>query len=323
MNFLSFNVRGIGGMEKQRWVKNLKSKHGISFMAIQETKVSSVSSDAVAGFWGNRSFGFESVDSVGLSGGLLCIWDLSVFRLSSVVKNRNFLQITGQLTGSGLLLSFINVYAPQSVVAKKSLWDELSQVISAWDGLCVMTGDFNAVRFREERKNCSFKSTCASNFNNFIFDAGLFEYNMRGSKFTFSSPDGRKQSKLDRFLVNSGFFSSWPEASVVAESSFLSDHCPIILKTELTNFGPKPFRLFDSWYDLSGFREVVASALMKDPGVSGPPDIRFMRKLGILRADVEKELGSSVCGLGGPRGYSGDLVGQESYRRRGVDPYRK
>ncbi|KAJ0780408.1 putative RNA-directed DNA polymerase [Helianthus annuus] len=106
-------------------------------------------------------------------------------------------------------------------------------------------------------------------------------------KFTFSAADGSKQSKLDRFLVNSGFFNAWPEADVEAVSSFLSDHCAIILKTELANFGPKPFRIFDSWFDKPGFSEVVNSALNKDPGISGPSDVRLMRKLGILRSELK------------------------------------
>ncbi|XP_035830908.1 uncharacterized protein LOC118480263 [Helianthus annuus] len=110
---------------------------------------------------------------------------------------------------------------------------------------------------------------------------------MRGSKFTYSASDGRKQSKLDRFLVNSSFFNKWPEGDVVAVPSFLSDHSAIILKTDLSNFGPKPFRIFDSWFDKPGFCEVVQSALSKDPGIRGPPDVRLMRKLGILRSELK------------------------------------
>ncbi|XP_021993671.1 uncharacterized protein LOC110890376 [Helianthus annuus] len=98
----------------------------------------------------------------------------------------------------------------------------------------------------------------------------------------------RKQSKLDRFLVNSSFFNVWPEADVEAVSTFLSDHCPIILKTELSNFGPKSFRIFNSWYDKPGFYDTVVSALSKDPGVNGPPDICLLKKLGFLRAELKK-----------------------------------
>ncbi|XP_022007517.1 uncharacterized protein LOC110906730 [Helianthus annuus] len=39
MNFLSLNIRGLRGGEKEAWVKDIKSKHGLNFLALQETKV--------------------------------------------------------------------------------------------------------------------------------------------------------------------------------------------------------------------------------------------------------------------------------------------
>ncbi|XP_021991435.1 uncharacterized protein LOC110888201 [Helianthus annuus] len=74
MNFLSLNVRGLGGLDKKGWVKNLRSKHGIHFVAFQETKKDSVRVSDVAGFWGNKKFGMDSVDSVGFSGGMICLF---------------------------------------------------------------------------------------------------------------------------------------------------------------------------------------------------------------------------------------------------------
>ncbi|KAJ0454037.1 putative RNA-directed DNA polymerase [Helianthus annuus] len=277
----------LGVSEKQRWVKELKLKHGIGFMALQESKRESISPADLAGFWGSRNFAFDSVDSAGYSGGLVCLWDVARFSVSSVVKNRNYLLIRGKLVGSDSVLNVLNVYAPQGVPAKKILWDELVQLISISDGFWVVLGDFNAVRFREEKKNCEFKVTCASNFNSFIFEAGLLEYNMRGRKFTYSSSIGNKHSKLDRFLVNAEFFNKWPDASVEAVSTFLSDHCSLIMKTAAENFGPRPFRIFDSWFDKSGFSEVVSKVLKKDEGWSGPPDSCLMRKLCVLRAELK------------------------------------
>ncbi|KAJ0582905.1 putative RNA-directed DNA polymerase [Helianthus annuus] len=256
-------------------------------LGVSETKKEKVSVEDIAGYWGSKSFGFDSVDSVGLSGGLACVWDSSRFHMTRVVKKRNFMIVEGKMAGYGYALNVINVYAPQSVVAKKQLWDDLSQVVTENNGFWVVMGDFNAVRFREEKMNCAFKQLCASNFNNFIFDTGLIEYNMRGRKFTYSSANGRKHSKLDRFLVNASFFNSWPEASVEAISSFHSDHSPIILKSAEVNFGARPFRVFDSWFDKPGFKEAVSNGLSKDFGQFGPADSRLMRKLCYLRADLK------------------------------------
>ncbi|XP_022001404.1 uncharacterized protein LOC110898836 [Helianthus annuus] len=288
MNFLSFNVRGLGGEEKQGWVRSLRAKNGINFLALGESKKSSVTIGDISGFWGSGIFDFASVDSVGFSGGLVCLWDNSMFKQTSVSKNWNFLLIRGSIVGSGVVLNVLNVYAPQSVHAKKLLWDELAWVIAETDGFWVVTGDFNVVRHREEKRNCAFKQACANNFNSFIYEAGLVEYNMSGRKFTCSSNNGRKLSKLDRFLVCSGFFNVWPEASVVALSCYFSDQCPIILKSVAANFGARPFRIFDSWFGKQGFDDVVVSTLSGPSCPHGLHDLALSKKLGVLRVKLKE-----------------------------------
>ncbi|XP_022041195.1 uncharacterized protein LOC110943769 [Helianthus annuus] len=206
MNFLSFNIRGIGGAEKPGWLKKVKSDFGIHFLSLHETKKQGVSVLDVSGYWGNKSFSLESVDAEGLSGGLVCMWDKSVFSQTGVNRNRNFLHVRGKLSGSSEVVNVLNVCAHQGVSAKKSLWDMISQLIAEHDGFWIVSGDFNAVRYSEEKKNCGFKQNCANNFNSFIFDSGLLEYNLIGRKFTYSKENGRKMSKLDRFLVNHSFF---------------------------------------------------------------------------------------------------------------------
>lgn len=37
----------------------------------------------------------------------------------------------------------------------------------------------------------------------------------------------------------------------------LSDHCPIILKEKILNWGPKPFRVFNGWNEIPGYVEFV------------------------------------------------------------------
>ncbi|GJX96354.1 cysteine-rich receptor-like protein kinase [Tanacetum coccineum] len=66
-----------------------------------------------------------------------------------------------------------------------------------------------------------------------------------GQKFTRTSDDGLKFSKLDRFLVSEGFKNKWGNLSTVALDRKLSDHCPIVLKDMDVDFGPKPFRVFN------------------------------------------------------------------------------
>ncbi|XP_022004046.1 uncharacterized protein LOC110901533 [Helianthus annuus] len=283
MNLLSLNIRGIGGSNKSSWVKKMISEHGVSFLSLQESKSSSVSRYDIAKLWGNNDFGLDFVESVGQSGGLICVWDEKLFRQTGGSRNMNYLYIRGSLVGCSSPVNVLNVYAPQGVSAKKILWEELKLVIDSFEGLCVISGDFNAVRFREEKRNCSFKQNCDNNFNDFIFDSGLIEYNMRGRVFTFYSDNRNKLSKLDRFLVNSEFFNSWPTTCCRVLPRLWSDHNPIFLVCQSKNFGPRPFRNFNSWFGKNVFDEVVTKAVSEFNSVEISPDLVFIKKLSFIR----------------------------------------
>ncbi|GKD89234.1 hypothetical protein Tco_1364741 [Tanacetum coccineum] len=78
---------GFGGFEislghktKKEWVKELNYKHRINFLALQETKMDCISHMDVKSLWGNSNFGFVASDSLGNSGGILCIWEASIFK---------------------------------------------------------------------------------------------------------------------------------------------------------------------------------------------------------------------------------------------------
>ncbi|PWA41586.1 hypothetical protein CTI12_AA459190 [Artemisia annua] len=81
----------------------------------------------------------------------------------------------------------------------------------------------------------------------FINRAELFDIPMSGRKFTRMNKFGTKLSKIDRILVSHHFITKWPNAQVLALQRELSDHCPLVLKTHSVDFGPIPFKFFNSW----------------------------------------------------------------------------
>ncbi|XP_021980305.1 uncharacterized protein LOC110876438 [Helianthus annuus] len=184
MNFLSINARGIGGPVKEGWIKGLKQQNKVDFLMIQETKLTDLTKLNVVKFWGKQDFGVEGVEATGLSGGLMCIWDKRIFKVTSHVKNRNFLLVSGIIKGSQQKINIINVYAPQKTTDKLSLWNKIREVMIGVEGMWVIAEEFNAVRNQDERKNSSFKNACVRNFNDFIFEGDLMEYDLKGRKYT-------------------------------------------------------------------------------------------------------------------------------------------
>ncbi|KAJ0826227.1 putative RNA-directed DNA polymerase [Helianthus annuus] len=255
--------------------------------AIQETKAEDLSNFNFEKIWGNKKYGMEFVGSVGNSGGILSLWNSGIFELETSIKRRNLLALRGKLKGSGEVINIINVYAPQSSAAKSDLWKEILVILGGWDGCWVMVGDFNAVRDASERKNSGFKAACAKNFNEFIAQANLLEFDMKGFRFTCSRENGKKPSKLDRIMVCSEFFNRWSSVVLRALSFLYSDHCPLILEVGDKNFGPKPFRVFDVWMGKDGFCEAVELAASSS-SISGPPDRRLTEKFANIRRALKE-----------------------------------
>ncbi|GJT19173.1 putative ribonuclease H-like domain-containing protein [Tanacetum coccineum] len=128
--------------------------------------------------WGNLAFDHALSPSVGNSGGILCVWDSSIF-----IKNM-------------------------------------------WDGEVVILEDFNEVWSEQERFGSSFNSPGANAFNNFIATSGLIDLPLGDRK--------------------------------------LSDHRPIIMCELNLDYGPTPFRIFHSWFNLEGFDSFVEDSWHED-----------------------------------------------------------
>ncbi|XP_035830800.1 uncharacterized protein LOC118480187 [Helianthus annuus] len=150
-------------------------------------------------------------------------------------------------------------------------------------------GDFNDVRDVSERMNSEFVVANAEAFNQFILSAGLVEYNMGGGNFMYISDNGKKLSKLDRFLVCLGFRERWPNAMVLALAREASDHRPIVLSTVQSDFGQIPFGFFNSWFEYSGFLEHVLQKC-GEFNFLGPADLAVAIKLRYLKNNIKSWL---------------------------------
>ncbi|GJR10947.1 RNA-directed DNA polymerase, eukaryota [Tanacetum coccineum] len=183
--------------------------------------------------WGNSNYQFISSDSNGSSGGILCVWEASVFKKDNATVSDNFIAIYGTWLPSNSKILFVVVYAPQQLSMKRSLWDYIASLLRRWNGESIVMGDFNDVRCKEERLGSLFNPLGARLFNKFIKSSGLVEVKLEGYSFTWSHPSASKMSKLDRFLVTEGMLSVFPSMSAICLDRHLSDHRPILLHEAL------------------------------------------------------------------------------------------
>ncbi|GJU36876.1 RNA-directed DNA polymerase, eukaryota, reverse transcriptase zinc-binding domain protein [Tanacetum coccineum] len=273
---------------KKDWVKELCVRNKVNFMALQETKMENIELFSVKMCWGNFAFDYVHSDSVGNSGGILCVWDPNSFRKRNATVNDYFVMIRGVwcLTGNDLLI--IAVYAPHDCRDKQMLWDYLTYEIGKWKGEVVIMGDFNEVRYKSDRFGSVFNVQGANVFNSFITNAGLEEVPLGGSAFTWCHKSASKMSKLDRFLVSENLLYSCPHINAITLERYLSDHRPILLREASFDYGPTPFRYFHYWNEMEGFNKVVEDAWREGPCDKTNAMLNMMMKLKFLKAKIRE-----------------------------------
>ncbi|GJT99341.1 RNA-directed DNA polymerase, eukaryota [Tanacetum coccineum] len=164
--------------------------------------MSTVSHMDVKYLWGNSNYDYVCSDSLGSSGGILCMWEASIFKKDNVTISDNFIAIYGTWLPSNSKILFVVIYAPQQASCKRNLWDYISTIVGRWNGESIVMGDFNEVRSSDERRGSCLYPYSARYFDRFISNSGLVDDTLEGYAFTWSHPSASKLSKLDRFLVS-------------------------------------------------------------------------------------------------------------------------
>nr|GEY71683.1 RNA-directed DNA polymerase, eukaryota [Tanacetum cinerariifolium] len=300
---------GLGYKTKKEWIKELNTKHNVNFLALQETKTTRVTHMDVKFKWGNSNYQYVSSDSVASSGGILCVWEPSVFKKDYVMISDNFIAIYGTWLPSNSKILFVAIYAPQQASLKRVLWDYVSILLGRWNGEAIIMRNFNEARSEDERRGSVFNPSSARTFNHFISSSGLVDVKLEGYAFTWSHPLASKMSKLDRFLVSEGILSLFPSITAICLDRHLSDHRPILLCEVHTDFGPIPFRFYHSWFSLDGFDDMAEHAWNSFSRSDANGMIRFKKKLEDLKIIIRKWVKDKKLQMSGARSSIKNVLG--------------
>jgi hypothetical protein len=229
-----FNVRGLGGSIKKRKVRDLVFKNQIDFLAIQETKLETVSDSLCYSLWGSQDCCWAYLPSIGSSGGILSVWRKSMSSLLFSFIGEGYVGVCLEWGVERHICFVVNVYAKCDLVAKRSLWEALrSSKLRFGSGLWCILGDFNSVVCGEERRGVNNESTLTTDmreFGGFIEGMGLVDLPLLGRRYTWFHPSGRAISRIDRVLVSPEWLQCWGQSSLWILPRDVSDHCPLLLK---------------------------------------------------------------------------------------------
>ncbi|GAU48539.1 hypothetical protein TSUD_282910 [Trifolium subterraneum] len=94
-------------------------------------------------------------------------------------------------------------------------------------------------------------------FGGFIDGMGLVDLPLLGRRYTWFHPSGRAISRIDRVLVSLKWLQCWGQSSLWILPRDVSDHCPLLLKRNGYDWGPKPFRFNNAWLEHKDFNKLV------------------------------------------------------------------
>ena len=111
-NILCWNVRGLNSDAKQLALTNAISSSGCAVICLQETKMASFDNAFIKSCCPRRYDKFAFVPSRGASGGLVTIWNSSIFH-ADIVSSDDFAQVINlKSMQSAHRWTLVNVYGP-------------------------------------------------------------------------------------------------------------------------------------------------------------------------------------------------------------------
>ncbi|GJT93091.1 cytochrome P450 [Tanacetum coccineum] len=115
---------------------------------------------------------------------------------------------------------------------------------------------------------------------------------MGAKRFTRMNTLGNKLSKIDRILVSQHVVDLWPDSHTITLPREFSDHCPLLLSNLEADYGPIPFKLYNSWLQHKEFPCIVHNNWNSMPqgplhNVSLHPSVSFKSKLQRLKSNIK------------------------------------
>ena len=178
------------------------------------------------------------------------------------------------------------MYGPNENIERGHMWDELVGIQHYWRIPWCYFGDFNIVRFPNERRGETRLTLAMEKFLEFIEDFNLVDLPLEGGCYTWSSgTDQPTMSRIDRALVTLVREDHFPDVIQRILPRPISNHSPILLEAGGMEKGKSSFRFENIWLKIEGFVDRVQSWWNRHPFVGTSSFVRA-KKLKALKEDI-------------------------------------
>lgn len=242
-------------------------------MILQETKLEVVARSIIKSLCGR-------------SGGILVTWDDRIISALEVVCGCFSVSVKFRCADNVEWWAY-GIYGPNNPRGRKEFWDKLYSLFGLRSPKWVLGGDFNVVRLVAEKLYGVRITRSMRDFDAFIRDCSLRDIPLSNTRFTWSNmQENLVCSRLDRFLFSLEWEELFPNVRQLASPRVTSDHCPVLLDSELFSWGPSPFRFENMWLEHHLFRKCFEE-WWKNCDVHGREGFKFMWKLKLIEQNIK------------------------------------
>lgn len=293
MIVLSWNVRGLNSIPRQKAIRDLIKSHSPEVVFIQETKLPiDRMHDTAAKIWPRCLC--QCIGAQGCSGGLALLWDPRKLVPLWWVSSKSAISLVATCCVTGEILLFTNVYAPIDFIGKNLLWSHIGYVRSLaplfpW----ILAGDFNAVLSLEEKRGGNPKLDPS---------AGLLRSNIESLRVVDITPSNGLYTwnnrrcgaeaiaeRLDRFLVSCFWIAdSWITSSEILDWRG-SDHWPILLTASKFQRTKNPsFRFQLMWLREASLQDYIIAWWREGKPAYGTAMFSFVKQLQYVKFKLKR-----------------------------------
>lgn len=286
MRGMFWNSRGLSDLAKHKHVSDCVREHGLDFVAISEAGKCDFRPHVLDHLSGGFDYAWHSLPARGRSGGILLgimtttmdllAFSIGEFHIKFHLRNR----------ADNFTWTLVAVYGAAQDEHKSAFLRELVNLAKNNPYPMLIGGDFNILRYQEEKNNDRFDTHWPFLFNAVIDSLDLREASMSGRQFTWANNRSvPTYEKLDRVLMDTEWELKFPLVTVRALERIeaLSDHAPIILDSNSTNPATRrPFKFELGWLNRDGFVDMIKN-VWERPAVGRTPIQRWIFKIRAMR----------------------------------------
>jgi hypothetical protein len=184
---IDWNVRGLNDKDKRLAVHNKIEESNCVVICLQETKCESFDHSFIRSFCPKRFDRFAFSPSIGASGGLIVLWNSSIFTGTVLEIHRSAIRMQFTSTFNNQSWQLVNVYGPCKGLERDMFVQWLHDLDIPHHDNWHLMGDFNFIRSMDNRNKPGADMNDIFLFNSIISHLGLVELPLKGRAFTWSN----------------------------------------------------------------------------------------------------------------------------------------